>query len=107
MRFELPPDKRALSKEQLLPDLRRASTETGSVPLTMERYDRSGGLLSASGIQRRFGSWSRALQTAGVEIAKNANFHGKDEDYFEVVERSGRSLVGHRNARRFPGRKVG
>jgi hypothetical protein len=86
MRFELPPDKRALSKEQLLADLRRASSDIRPVPLTMERYDLSGGLLSASGMQRRFGSWSNALRAAGVEIAKNANFNGKDEDYFEVIE---------------------
>jgi hypothetical protein len=85
MRFELPPDKHAMTNEQLLGDLRKCAREVAPAPLSKERYD-SIGIFSAAGIQKRFGSWNKAISAAGLQTSLLSRFDGGDEEYFELIE---------------------
>lgn len=42
MRYELPPDKRALTNDDLISDLRKCAAEIAPPPLTKERNDAAG-----------------------------------------------------------------
>jgi hypothetical protein len=86
MRYELPPDVRTISNEQLLDDVRRVARDCAAETVKRDEYEGKGRFSSAA-LERRFGnSWTAVLQAAGLKVSDRVHFLGDDERYFEVVE---------------------
>ncbi len=77
MKFELKPYNRNVSSDDFLSDLRRVATELKLDSLSTEEYGKYG-KYDPSTIQRRFGSWTKAMGMAGLRIRKNPKL-GDDE----------------------------
>lgn len=69
MRFELNEYHRNVSDEDLILDLQRVVTDYNILFLTTEAYKKFG-KYSKDTISRRFGSWGKALQKAGIKTSK-------------------------------------
>ncbi|MBI1902373.1 MAG: HNH endonuclease [Planctomycetia bacterium] len=72
IRYELEPLHRNTPDAEFLDDLKRVADELRATTVTMVQYDERG-RFSASALQRRFGSWHRALQRAGLAKVRNIN----------------------------------
>ncbi len=83
MKFELADYHRGVSDDDLLADLRRVASVLGKDRVTLEEY-KSGGTFHPSTLQRRFGSWFRALDVAGLQRTRTLGL--TQEDYFENLE---------------------
>ena len=70
MKFELKPYSWNVSKEAFLNDLKRVASELKLDSLSVEEYNKNG-KYHPSTLQRRFGSWTKALKLAGLQIRKN------------------------------------
>jgi 5-methylcytosine-specific restriction endonuclease McrA len=70
MKFELEPDRRNLTEQQLLDDLKEAAKKIGRNTITMAQYNHIG-TYSSSTIQKRFGSWFKALKIAGLKRSRS------------------------------------
>ena len=81
MKFELRKTARGLSDEELLGDLRRVARELSRDTVTISEYTEHG-LGHASTIQRRFGSWFKALEDAGLKPSRS-RIGISDEELFE------------------------
>ena len=66
MKFELEESLRGASDEKLLEDLRQSAKALGRETITMAEYEEVG-KTHPSTIQRRFGSWPKALKLAGLQ----------------------------------------
>lgn len=73
--------RQTLTDAQLIQNLQDVASKLGGTPLTMEIYNRHG-LVNAETIRRRFGSWWKALETAGLPISNLGKRYSED-DYFE------------------------
>ena len=69
MRFELNEYHRNVSDEDLILDLQRVVTDYNILFLTTDVYKKFG-KYSKDTISRRFGSWGKALQKAGIKTSK-------------------------------------
>lgn len=67
MKFELKPDNRNASDEELLADLKTVAKNLGLSSLNKKDYLEHG-RFNYSTITRRFGSWNKAISLAGLEI---------------------------------------
>ncbi len=94
MKFQLGPENRNLSDEVLLDDLRSVALALGKEYVTKEEYNEHG-RLSASGLQRRFRSWSRAHVLAGLRKVRNYDATAEDcvDDLKAVAAKLGKSLI--------------
>lgn len=81
MKFELRKTARGLSDEELLLDMRRVAQKLGRDTATIAEYSEHG-LGHASTIQRRFGSWFKALDRAGLNPSRS-RIGIADEELFE------------------------
>jgi len=72
MRFQLEPHHRDTPDIVLIEDLRRVATDTGSSSVTIDQYN-DHGRYHATTLTRRFGSWFKALELAGLERTRNLN----------------------------------
>ncbi|MGY8903635.1 MAG: homing endonuclease associated repeat-containing protein [Burkholderiales bacterium] len=81
MKFELRKTARGLSNDELLGDLRRVARELRRDTVTISEYT-AHGLGHASTIQRRFGSWFKALEDAGLKPSRS-RIGIPDEELFE------------------------
>lgn len=70
MKFELNPYNYGLSDEQLLNDLRSVAEHLQKDYVTKEEYDKFGRLCSTT-FQKRFGSWCKAPELAGLKRIRN------------------------------------
>ncbi|MBU1230003.1 MAG: HNH endonuclease [Proteobacteria bacterium] len=70
MQFVLKPYNKGLNDEELLDDLRSTANKLGKEYVTKEEYNKHGRLCSAT-FQKRFGSWCKAHDIAGL----NRNRH--------------------------------
>lgn len=90
-RYELEPLHRDTPDEELLADLKRVAAELRARSVTVRQYNRQG-KFNASSLQRRFGSWNKAIRCAGLHALRNVNV--PDEELFdnlvEVWARLGR-----------------
>lgn len=84
MKFELDESLRGAPDEELLEDLRRGAKALGRETITMAEYEEVG-KAHPSTIQRRFGSWSRALKLAGLQPSRS-KIGISDEELFENVK---------------------
>jgi Homing endonuclease associated repeat/HNH endonuclease len=90
MKFELQPNNRNASDEELLTDLKKVAKQNRKDSITRDEYDKNG-RFCAETLRDRFGSWLTALEKAGLEKTRN---YWADEDYFsnllEVWTQQGR-----------------
>lgn len=70
MKFELEENYRGISDEDLISDMRRCANEIGRNTITLAEYEEIG-KVHPSTFQRRFGSWVRALELAGLEPSRS------------------------------------
>jgi 5-methylcytosine-specific restriction endonuclease McrA len=70
MKFELKPYNRNVPDEDFLSDLKRVALELKLDSLSGKEYDKNG-KYHPSTLGRRFGSWTKALKLAGLQIRKN------------------------------------
>ncbi len=70
-----------MTNTDLLNELCRVAQEIGSKTLTIEQFDKHAAI-SAETVRRRFGSWWKALDEAGLQIS-NLGKRYSDGDYFE------------------------
>jgi hypothetical protein len=66
MKFELKPHNRDVSDDELLADLKRVAAELGKSSLKIDEYTAHGRFHNTT-FNRRFGSWSEALNKAGLK----------------------------------------
>lgn len=69
MRFEVQIHEKDISEEKLIEDLKRVAKEIGSNKLSTEQYLITG-KYSKKTFSDRFGSWTRALEKAGLQPAQ-------------------------------------
>ena len=79
MKFELEPHHRDTPDEELLADLKRVATELDKSRVTIDAYNERGRFHSTT-LSRRFGSWFKALERAGLD--KTRNLHIPNEELF-------------------------
>jgi hypothetical protein len=91
MKFELETFHRDIPDDVLLSDLARIAAETGKVKLTFREYN-SHGTYSSHTVIARFGSWSAALEKAGLEkrISRNISEEELFKNLLEVWTALGR-----------------
>lgn len=80
--FELSKAKNSpVSDEEMISDLRKVATAIGTTKVTQKLY-REHGKFDETNIGRRFGSWNKALEAAGLSIS---NQQYSDEQLFENI----------------------
>jgi hypothetical protein len=80
--FELSKAKNSpVSDEEMLSDLRKVATAIGVVKITQKLY-REHGKFDETNVGRRFGTWNKALEAAGLSISNQQYF---DEQLFENI----------------------
>jgi 5-methylcytosine-specific restriction endonuclease McrA len=72
---------RTFTDEELLTELRGVAAKLGVKTITIEQFNRHG-TMNAETIRRRFGSWWRAVERAGLTIS-NLGKRYSEADYFE------------------------
>lgn len=83
MEFTLDPNNRGLSNEILITDLKRVAALLGKTTVTMDDYKKHGRLHPCT-CQRRFGSWFKAIEAAGLQRSRVLRI--TDEELFENLE---------------------
>jgi len=80
MRYELDLLHRNIPDKEFLDDLKRVADDLGADTVTTSQYNERGRFFDSS-LRRRFGSWPRALERAGlVSLARNIKY--TDEQLF-------------------------
>lgn len=82
MRFELSHDRRDISDDDLLSDLRRVASEQ-SEPQVKQRTYRDRGRYGVTTVIRRFGSWNAAVEAAGIKVTVER--HVPDKTLFAAL----------------------
>jgi hypothetical protein len=80
MRFELESHNRNVPEEDLLNELRRIANLLDSSKITIDQFNEHAKFHSST-LSRRFGSWFKALDAAGLERTRNLNL--TNEQLFE------------------------
>ncbi|MDR3505111.1 MAG: hypothetical protein P4L52_02595 [Acidocella sp.] len=90
VRFELEPHHRNTPDDTLIADLWRVAVETKSSSVTIDQYNERG-RYHATTLTRRFGSWFKALDLAGLSKTRNLNIQNEElfENLVEVWTRLG------------------
>jgi hypothetical protein len=83
MKFELDAYHRGVADAELLSDLKKVASLIGKDRVTLDEY-KAGGKYHPSTLQRRFGSWFKALEAAGLRRTRTLGL--TEEDYFENLE---------------------
>ncbi|MEK7854885.1 MAG: HNH endonuclease [Acidobacteriota bacterium] len=78
--FELEPHHRNVPNGEFVADLQRVARELGRSTVTIDQYNERG-RFHASSLARRFGSWFKALEQAG--LAKSRTLHISNDDLFQ------------------------
>lgn len=84
MKFELEESLRGAPDEELLEDMRRSAKLIGRETITLAEYAEIGKAHSST-IQRRFGSWTKALKLAGLQPSRS-KIGITDEELFENIK---------------------
>ena len=83
MKFELEDTIRGASDEEILQDIRRCAELLGKNTITYSEYQHTGRASSRT-VVRRFGTWNRALEKAGLSVKTQRDI--ADDDLFENIE---------------------
>jgi hypothetical protein len=94
VKFELTPDNRGASNQVLLDDLRRAARDLMRDWVSRDEYDQLGRFHSKT-LVKRFGSWNKALELAGLRVKKPNNLEKDDclADLRRVASQLGKPTV--------------
>lgn len=84
MKFELEESLRGATDDELLEDLRRSAKSIGKNTITLAEYGEIG-KTHPSTIQRRFGTWIKALELAGLQPSRS-KIGITDEELFENIK---------------------
>ena len=84
MKFELEESLRGAPDDELLEDLRSSAKALGRETITMAEYEEVG-KTHPSTIQRRFGSWPKALELAGLQPSRS-KIGIADDELFENIK---------------------
>lgn len=84
MKFELEDSLRGASDQELLEELSRCAQALGKCTVTMAEFEELG-RCHPSTIQRRFGSWFKALEAAGLEPSRS-KIGITDDELFENIK---------------------
>lgn len=84
MKFELEESLRGAPDKELLDDMRRSAKAIGRDTITLAEYGEIG-KAHPSTIQRRFGSWTKALMLAGLQPSRS-KIGISDEELFENIK---------------------
>jgi hypothetical protein len=82
MKFELSHNKRNITDNDLLDDMRRVANEKKESILKQATYKDSG-VYGVTTVIRRFGSWNKAVETAGLDKTVDRNI--SNEELFEAL----------------------
>jgi hypothetical protein len=83
LKFELEPYHRNTPDAEFLDDLRKVAGKLSKSAVSISEYNAKG-KFAASTLQRRFGSWNKTLDTAG--LGRVRDFRASDEQYFENLQ---------------------
>lgn len=83
LKFELEEYHRNISDEELLADLKRVTSELEKSSVTYNEYKKRGRYSSRTFL-KRFGSWNKALERAGLN--KNRDWNIPEENIFQNLE---------------------
>jgi hypothetical protein len=89
MKFELEPDNRGFPDAALLDDLRNVARKLGKDYVTKDEYNEHGRWCAAT-FQKRFGSWCKGHELAGLR--KVRNFEATVEDCVADIQRVAKEL---------------
>jgi Homing endonuclease associated repeat/HNH endonuclease len=94
-KFEISLRRRDIPIEEFIADLKRVASQYGSASLTTRVYDQNG-RFGKTTILRRFRSWNKALEAAGLPLNNVLNIPNPDlfENLAEVWRKLGRQPVG-------------
>jgi 5-methylcytosine-specific restriction endonuclease McrA len=84
MKFELEESNRGITDEELLDDMRRCAQAIGRDTVTIAEYERVG-KASPSTVKKRFGSWPKALEQAGLQPSRS-KIGITNEELFENIK---------------------
>ena len=84
MKFELEDSLRGATDEELLDELRRAAKGAGRDTITIAEFEQYGKCHPCT-IQRRFGSWTKALGLAGLQPSRS-KIGIENEELFENIK---------------------
>ncbi len=76
-RFELEPHHRNISDAEFIADLQRVAKEIGAGSVTIDQYNERG-QFHASTLARRFGSWFKASEAAGLAKSRKLNIPNEE-----------------------------
>lgn len=95
MLYELKDFNRDIPEEDLLSDLKSVANKLGVDKISTRQYNQNGGKYTAGTIGRRFGSWNKALEKAGLSNVMKHNPTEKElfQNMEEVWLRLGRQPV--------------
>ena len=84
MKFELSPNNRNLSDEELLSDVNKVAKQLGKDSVTLEEYNEKGRVHSTT-LTRRFGSWFDVLERADLKPSRS-KLNISDDELFKNLE---------------------
>ena len=84
MKFELEDTMRGAADEEILQDVRRCAELLEKNTITYSEYQRVGRASSGT-VVRRFGTWNKALEKAGLSVKTQRDI--SDDDLFENLEK--------------------
>jgi 5-methylcytosine-specific restriction endonuclease McrA len=91
MRYELESHHRDVTDQELINDLARVANDINASTVTIDTYNEKG-RFHATTLTRRFGSWFKALELAGLKKTRNLNISNEMlfENLVEVWTKLGR-----------------
>lgn len=94
MKYELEPDNRNCGDDVLLEDIKAVAFRLGKTSITKADYDLHGRFCAAT-MQKRFGSWSHALEKSGLVIQKRVDIPREEllSDLTRVARELGTTTV--------------
>jgi hypothetical protein len=80
--FQIRLRRRDIGSAEIIEDIRRVSSERGSVTVTRQQYDEHG-QFGATTVIRNFGTWNKAIEAAGLQWANRQDI--TNEELFENI----------------------
>ena len=84
MKYELKKYYRNVSDQELLDDLRKIADQIGTDKVNIDQYDQKGKFHSAT-LRKRFGSWNKSLEKAGLKLVRKQDISDKELKLLEKI----------------------
>jgi hypothetical protein len=101
MKYQLKEFNRNIPDQELLDDLKKIANKFTNGKMTKDEYNENG-QFNAGTFEKRFGTWNKALEKAGVEITVHRSISEKDlfENLEDVWIKLGRQPAGRRDLKK-------